>query len=149
MSNTTINNAIHAYDGDIIPDYPIEFNKMDLVRFDNGNDNSPTYFFKPENEFTIVDVRVPDNPSATNRVIFKVDREVPSFLTGSNNSLQRYIFSKRVTDETNIIIQHQKKPGQTSGGIAKNSNLLLSIDNQIANIVSNLKSKIFSTVLTS
>ena len=150
--NASIDAVINTYKPDLVPYYPIEFNVMDLVRFDSGSAITPTYYFQPQNEFTILEVRVPTQPSATNRVTFKVDRSIPSYLTGSvglYSTLNRYVFSKRVTDETNIIVQHQKNPGVTSGGIAKNINLLPSINSQVADIVSGLKSKIFSTVLVS
>ena len=143
-TSQTVDEVTHRYDGDLISEYPIQLTPMDLVRFDSGSVNNPTSYFKPENEFTIVEVDTTTTP-----IRFKIDRDVPSELTGSNNSISRYVFSKRVTDETNIVIQHQKNPGQTSGGIVKNQNLLLSVDDKLANIVSELKSKIFSTVLIS
>jgi hypothetical protein len=96
------------------------------------------------NEYTILEVY----PSGSS-VAFKLDRPVLNILTSSATPyrIPRYVFSKRVPDETNVVINHLKKPGQTSSGIVKSLNLKLDIDDNIANVVSELKSKIFSTVL--
>jgi hypothetical protein len=141
------NSIINLYQEDLIPEYPIELNVMDLVRFESGSSADATRYFDPANEYTIVEKSPPGSYPA-----FKVDRPIDSSLTGSLNGYQiipRYVFSKRVTDETNIIINHRKNVGVTSGGVIKNSNLLISVDNKVADIVSGLKSKIFSTVLVS
>jgi hypothetical protein len=147
-SGGPIDSIINSYQGDLIPEYPIQFNIMDLVRFDSGSAADTTRYFSPENEYTIVEISRGGAYTA-----FKLDRPVDSFLTGSNSNglpiISRYVFSKRVTDETNIVINHRKNFGPTSGGIIKNSNLLVNIDNKVADIVSGLKSKIFSTVLVS
>jgi hypothetical protein len=146
-----IDSIINVYTGELPPEYPINFNVMDLVRFDSQSSATPTRFFKEENEYFITAVNR-TGPALT----FKLNKPVEDFLTSTTiingrtaKTLDRYIFSKRVADETNIVIRFQKNPGVTSGGIIKNSNLLLSIDNKVADIVSGLKSKIFSTVLVS
>jgi hypothetical protein len=142
-SDYAIYNAIIApYKAELPSEFPIKFNKMDLLRIDSGSKTKPpTTTFKPKNEFNIIEI------GTGSHLTFKVDRPVEDYLTGSNGSIDRYIFSSRVTDETNIVIRHQKNPGISSGGIGKNNDLLLSIDNDLGNIVSDLKNKIFSTVL--
>ena len=89
----------------------------------------------------------PNSGSNFKHVTFTIDRPLDSFLTLPNGQIPFYIFSRKIANETNIVIEHTKLPGSTSGGIAKNTNLAVDIDNQVANITSELKSKIFSTVL--
>jgi hypothetical protein len=82
-------------------------------------------------------------------LLLKVDRIVDTSVTSSTfGRLDRYVFSRKVPDETNIVIRHTKTIGPTSAGIIKKNNLKLDINENVANIVSDLKSKIFSTVLT-
>jgi hypothetical protein len=80
-------------------------------------------------------------------VTFTIDRPLDITLALQDGEIPLYIFSRKIANETNIVIEHTKLPGSTSGGIAKNTNLAVDIDNQVANITSELKSKIFSTVL--
>jgi hypothetical protein len=140
---------VNLYNGDLPPIYPIDFNVMDLVRFNAKNNEqrdevTSASDFKPQNEYTIIEVDKSIVPYK-----FKVDRPIDESLMDDSNKIHRYVFSKRVEDETNIVIEHKKNPGLTSGGIVKNTNLLLRVDDKLGNIVSGLKSKIFSTVLTS
>jgi hypothetical protein len=120
-------------------DYPFLINKGDLVRFASGST------FLPKLEYEIIDVY----RLSGSRVAFKLNNEVNNVATASSGPYTAgiYIFSRRISDETNIVIQHQKNPGDTSSGIAKNENISREIDAKIADIVSDLKSKIFSTVL--
>jgi hypothetical protein len=120
-------------------DYPFLINKGDLVRFASGST------FLPRLEYEIIDVYF----TSGNRVAFKLNTEVNNIATASAGpyTASIYIFSRRIPDETNIVIQHQKNLGETSSGIAKNENISREIDAKIADIVSDLKSKIFSTVL--
>jgi len=120
-------------------DYRFELNKGDLIRFASGST------FIPQLEYEITDIYPPTSPQ--DRVIFKVNNLVNNVVTSSLYSIDKYIFIKRIPDETNIVIQHQKNPGETSSGIAKNTNLQLAVDTKLANIVSNLKSRLFATVL--
>ena len=46
------------------------------------------------------------------------------------------------------MINFKKNPGNTSTGIVKNINLSQSVDDKLANIVSDLRSRIFSTIFT-
>jgi deoxyribodipyrimidine photo-lyase len=105
-----------------------------------------------------------------NKISFDRDVEVQSFCM--NNSINwkesqtngvvrklrsRFGWEKRwkstmlsqpkIIDETNVILLHEKKQGQSSAGIVKNVDLRSDIDENIGNMVSDLKSKIFSTVL--
>jgi len=145
----SVDSYINFISGSCFPvEYPFEINPGDIIRFDSGSVTFPTKNFLPANEYTILSVNVPTSASETNRVTFTLDKPVNDAVTSSAYTIQRYVFSKKITDETNIIINFKKNQGLTSGGIVKSNSLLLSIDDNVANIVSELKSKIFSTVLT-
>jgi hypothetical protein len=150
-SNPARQNAIEklnaVYNKFTIPDFPFTLTPGDIVRFDETGSTVPTYQFKSVNEYTILEVSL---PTATSPLTFKVDKQVNSAVTSSAafGRIERYVFSKKIPDETNIVIEHTKSIGPTSGGIIKKNNLKLEIDDNIANIVSELKSKIFSTILT-
>lgn len=140
---TTVDPTLKIYNTYCPPDYPFQLTPGDIIRFDSGS-SAIVSTFRDVNEYTILEVY----PSGSS-VAFKLDRPVLNILTSSATPyrIPRYVFSKRVPDETNVIINHLKKPGQTSAGIVKSLNLKLDIDDNVANIVSELKSKIFSTVL--
>jgi hypothetical protein len=125
-------------------DYSFSLNKGDLVRFTSGSSTN----FQPFYEYEIIDVY----PPTTNNSLaaFKISSEISNVCTSSvvNGSVTSYIFSRKIPDETNIVIQQRKNSGRTSAGVAKNSNIAVDVDQKIANLVSELKNKIFSTVLT-
>jgi hypothetical protein len=125
-------------------DYNFKIEVGDLIRFTNEKaSGQATTRFRPENEYTIIEAY---NTGST--IAFKLDREVQNSMTSSTAyKIDRYVFSRKITDETNVVILHEKKTGQTSAGIAKNIDLRTDIDENIGNMVSDLKSKIFSTVL--
>jgi hypothetical protein len=150
--NPNTQNAIDKlntlYNRFTIPELPFSLSPGDIVRFDETGSNLPTYQFRPNNEYTILEVI---SPTTTNSVLaFKVDRPVGTVVTSSTvfGRIERYVFSRKIPDETNIVIEHTKAIGPTSAGIIKKNDLKLEIDDNVANIVSDLKSKIFSNVLT-
>jgi hypothetical protein len=116
-------------------DYRFELNKGDLIRFASGST------FIPQLEYEIVDVFLPITGSG--QLTFKLNSEVNNVATSSLYSIDKFAFSRRIPDETNIVILHKKNPGITSAGIAKNINLSQNVDSKIANIVSDLKTKLF------
>ena len=123
-------------------DYRFELNKGDLIRFASGST------FIPQLEYEITDIFNPTTGSAQAQLAFRVNNKVNNVATSSLYSIDKYVFIRKIPDETNIVIQHQKNPGETSSGIAKNTNLQQAVDAKLANIVSDLKSKLFATVLT-
>ena len=131
-------------------DYGFDLNPGDVVRFATPG-VIPIVFLYPQFEYTIMSVNkptsFPNSGSNFKHVTFTIDRPLDSTLSLGNQQIPFYIFSRKIANETNIVIEHTKLPGSTSGGIAKNTNLAVNIDNQVANITSELKSKIFSTVL--
>lgn len=52
-----------------------------------------------------------------------------------------FIFLSRIPDETNIIINHDKRPGQTSAGIILPANISDEIKQEAGNIIKGLKSQ--------
>ena len=145
VSTPAVNNVLKLYNSYYPLDYPFQLNPGDIVRFDQLQDAAfPTLNFKPENEYTVLEVY-----NTGSVITFKLDREVQNAVTVSSTAyaIDRYVFSRKITDETNIVITHQKSPGATSAGIVKNVDLRPDIDKNVGNIVSELKSKIFSTVL--
>jgi hypothetical protein len=146
---TTLTSSIKLHNSYCLPEYPFSINVGDLIRFDlkaSPSENSvPTTNFLPQYEYTILNV-----DTTGSRVTFTLDRPVDNSLTSSDvpYQIKRYIFSKKILDESNVIVIHRKNDGETSGGIVKNQNLSLRVDDNLGNIVSSLKSKIFSTVLT-
>lgn len=140
-SGSTLNTYANSF---CPPEYPFQLNVGDIVRFSTSSGSFKGFI--PQEEYTILEVY--PQPTLTSRVTFRLDRAINPNLTGSNvNRIDYYVFSKKVADETNVIINVKKNPGQTSGGIAKNLNLVKRVDDDLANLVSDLKSKIFSTVL--
>jgi len=143
-SNKTIGTTQTLYNSFCPLDYNFQIGVGDLIRFTNEHDTgSITTRFRPENEYTIIEAYTTGSVIA-----FKLDREVQNAMTSSTAyKIERYVFSRKIIDETNVVILHEKREGQTSAGIAKNIDLRRDIDENVGNIVSELKSKIFSTVL--
>jgi hypothetical protein len=133
-------------------EYNFELKKGDLVRF--ASQSSQPSSFQQSLEYEIIEVYP---PTGSNPVLaFKINKSIQDIARSSSISsnpmyyrIPHYIFSSKKEDETNIVINHIKNPGNTSPGITKNINLSQNVDDKLANIVSELKSKIFSTVLTS
>ena len=145
VTEANVNLTLKEYNSFIPLDYEFQLNPGDLIRFDKEQSNSvPTVRFKPENEYTIIETY-----TTGSTIAFKLDREVQNEVTKSSAAykIDRYVFSRKITDETNVVVVHEKAKGQTSAGIVKNVDLRPDIDQNIGNIVSELKSKIFSTVL--
>lgn len=131
--------------------YPFKLNPGDLIRLFNTGVSSSIAGFSPLYEYEITDVKIPTTPFISMSIILSKNIDlglIQSFTTNNlTGSIQKYIISRKIPDETNIVIEYQKRNGQTSAGVAKNTNLAPDIDAKLANIISDLKSKIFSTVL--
>ena len=109
-------------------------------------------YYKPKKKREILDIIEPQNlpisSSYNSRLVFKFIQPIPNqSCLDYDKQIQNVIFLSKIPDETNVVILHEKKTGQTSAGIAKNVDLRTDIDENIGNMVSDLKSKIFSTVL--
>ena len=130
-------------------DYPFILNPGDLIRLYNTGSSAQGFSILEEYEITSVQTPTSTNESMSFSLNKNIDLgTIQSFSANSlTGSIKRYIISRKIPDETNIVIDYQKRDGQTSAGVVKNTNLAPDIDAKMANIVSDLKSKIFSTVL--
>ena len=130
-------------------DYPFILNPGDLIRLYNTGSSAQGFSTLEEYEITSVQTPTSTNESMSFSLNKNIDLgTIQSFSANSlTGSIKRYIISRKIPDETNIVIDYQKRDGQTSAGVVKNTNLAPDIDAKMANIVSDLKSKIFSTVL--
>ena len=130
-------------------DYPFILNPGDLIRLYNTGSSAQGFSTLEEYEITSVQTPTSTNESMSFSLNKNIDLgTIQSFSANSlTGSIKRYIISRKIPDETNIVVDYQKRDGQTSAGVVKNTNLAPDIDAKMANIVSDLKSKIFSTVL--
>jgi hypothetical protein len=130
-------------------DYPFILNPGDLIRLYNTGSSAQGFSTLEEYEITSIHTPASTNDSMSFSLNKNIDLgTIQSFSANSlTGSITRYIISRKIPDETNIVIDYQKRDGQTSAGVVKNTNLASDIDAKMANIVSDLKSKIFSTVL--
>jgi hypothetical protein len=130
-------------------DYPFILNPGDLIRLYNTGSSAQGFSILEEYEITSIHTPTSTNDSMSFSLNKNIDLgTIQSFSANSlTGSIKRYIISRKIPDETNIVIDYQKRDGQTSAGVVKNTNLAPDIDAKMANIVSDLKSKIFSTVL--
>jgi hypothetical protein len=135
-------------------EYNFRLSKGDLVRFSDNSVGTGDYAqFKAVLEYEIVEVYEPDPSIPNSRLAFKinaplqnvarlkasVDKEDPNY-----QIIPFYIFSKRVPDETNIVINFRKSQGKTSPGIVKNTNIINRTDEKIPEILNELKTKLFN-----
>lgn len=130
--------------------FPFDIHPGDIIRL--YSTGSSAQGFSVLEEYEITSIIMP--PTLDSSMSFTLSKNinlatVASYadVTKLTGSIDKYIISRKMPDETNIVIDYQKQPGQTSAGIVKNTNLAGDIDAKLANIVSELKSKIFSTVL--
>ena len=116
--------------------------KGDIVRFYNHD----SYKFPIDFEREILEIVVPNNQPLTssydNRLVFRFQEPIPNqscldYLT----HIQNVIFLSKIEDETNVIVFHEKNPGQTSAGILLPENVDKILKDEAGNIVKNLKSQ--------
>lgn len=130
-------------------EYPFILNPGDLIRLYNTGSSAQGFSALEEYEITSIHTPTSLNESMSITLNRNIDLgTIYSFpVNNLTGSIKQYIISRRIPDETNIVIEYEKRPGQTSSGIVKNTNIAPDVDAKMANIVSDLKSKIFSTVL--
>jgi hypothetical protein len=116
--------------------------KGDIIRFYNHDSNKFPINFERE----ILEIIEPNNQPLTssynNRLVFRFQEPIPNqscldYLT----HIQNVIFLSKIEDETNVIIFHDKSPGQTSAGILLPENINTTLKDEAGNIVKNLKSQ--------
>ena len=135
----------------------------DLIRLFNHDSNKFPYSTTFERE--IINIYPPIQPiligtgsngtgSYAGRLVFEVNELPNPDLTniqaqscynnpsGSNvGHILNFIFLSKIPDETNIIINHDKRPGQTSAGIVLPANISDEIKQEAGNIIKELKSQ--------
>ena len=133
--------------------YPIvdeEFviEKGDLFRFyDSASGEFPREF---ERQVKKVNTVFRDEVTNTRRLTIEFNRDVPARACndfGQVNSpedateITHFVILKKVQDETNIVLDFAKQPGQTSTGIVMPADLPKDLQEKAGNIVKNLKSQ--------
>lgn len=129
----------------------------DLVRLFNHDSNQFPYL--PTFEREIINITLPNQPSIigtgsngtgsyAGRLVFELSgTSTPSQIcfnnpTGSTiGHILNFIFLSKIPDETNIIINHDKRPGQTSAGMIIPENVNPELKKEAGNIIKNLKSQ--------
>ena len=128
--------------------YNFEINPGDVIRF---FDMEGTGGFDPDYEFEIVEVKPPGSDGtigSRSQLSFKINGVIPETCTGSYDPVAGisriwyYVFSRKIPDETNIVIDFQKQFGNTSPGIIRNNNLLSNIQDKIPTIVKEVKNQL-------
>jgi hypothetical protein len=129
--------------------------KGDLFRFvdvgggvvGSGSGEFPIEF---ERQVKKVNTVFRDEVTNTRRLTIEFDKDIPAracedFLTKplpeDATQIKRFIICKKVEDETNIVLNFQKQPGQTSTGIVLPADIPKSLQDRAGNIVKELKSQ--------
>jgi hypothetical protein len=135
--------------------------KGDLVRF--FNHDIEKFPFTPVFEREITNIIPPFQPqligtgqdgtgSYAGRLVLEIsddhiDTNIPNQACKNNpqgttiGHILDFIILSKIPDETNIIINHDKNPGQTSAGFVIPENIDKKLKNEAGNIIKNLKSQ--------
>ena len=126
----------------------------DLFRFvdkDGGEAGSGSGEFPIafERQVKRVNVIPRDEVTNTRRLTIELDKDIPARacedFSSSNpdaaRQIKRFVILKKVPDETNIVLNFKKQPGQTSTGIILPADLPISLQEKAGNIVKELKSQ--------
>jgi len=129
----------------------------DLIRLYNGD--ASQFPFSSTFEREIINIYQPIQPtligtgsngtgSYTGRLVFELDMsDIPDQACNSIpedskiGHILNFIFLSKQPDETNIIINHDKRPGQTSAGMLIPENITSDLKKEAGNIIKNLKSQ--------
>ena len=135
-------------------DEPFVIEEGDLFRFvdkDGGTAGSGSGEFPItfERQVKSVNVIPRDEVTNTRRLTIEFDKDIPAracedFTTSNPDAarqIKRFIILKKVEDETNIVLNFEKQPGQTSTGIVLPADLPTSLQEKAGNIVKELKSQ--------
>lgn len=120
----------------------------DLVRLYNEEKNIFPVEYEREILYIIEPTNQPQSSSIdpTNRLFIVLDDYIPNQSCSDNISLipkqiQNIIILSKVPDETNIVINKSKKPGETSPGIIIPFNTSLELKSKSGNIIKSLKNQ--------
>ena len=137
-----------------IIDEPFVIEEGDLFRFvdkDGGEAGSGSGEFPItfERQVKRVNVIPRDEVTSTRRLTIEFDKDIPAracedFTTSNPDAarhIKRFIILKKVEDETNIVLNFEKQPGQTSTGIILPADLPQPLQDKAGNIVKELKAQ--------
>jgi len=128
--------------------------KGDLIKFYNHESNK--YPFSNEFEREVINIISPQGPIGTgsfgtgsydNRLVIEVlGEDIPNIACINKNSLPgqigkilNFIILTKVADETNVVINHEKNPGETSSGILYTEDINPELKKEAGNIIKGLK----------
>ena len=122
--------------------------KGDLFRFyDSASGEFPREF---ERQVKKVNTVFRDEVTNTRRLTIEFNRDIPARACNDfgqvaspedATEITHFVILKKVADETNIVLDFAKQPGQTSTGIVMPADLPKSLQEKAGNIVKNLKSQ--------
>jgi ABC-type uncharacterized transport system substrate-binding protein len=112
----------------------------------SGSGEFPVSF---ERQVKRVSVIPRDEVTNTRRLTIEFDKDIPAracedFTTTNPDAarqIKRFVILKKVEDETNIVLNFEKQPGQTSTGIVLPADLPQTLQEKAGNIVKELKSQ--------
>jgi hypothetical protein len=135
-------------DGYPVVDEEFVIEKGDLFRFyDSASGEFPKEF---ERQVKKVNTVFRDEVTNTRRLTIEFNRDVPARAcndfgqVGSPEDateITHFVILKKVADETNIVLDFAKQPGQTSTGIVMPADLPKTLQERAGNIVKELKSQ--------
>jgi len=135
-------------DGYPVVDEEFVIEKGDLFRFyDSASGDFPKEF---ERQVKKVNTVFRDEVTNTRRLTIEFNRDVPARACNDfgqvsspedATEIKHFVILKKVADETNIVLDFAKQPGQTSTGIVMPADLPKNLQEKAGNIVKNLKSQ--------
>jgi hypothetical protein len=128
--------------------------KGDLFRFVDVNAGEPgtgsgVFPIEFERQVKKVNTVFRDEVTNTRRLTIEFDKDIPARACEDYGSgtpedarqIKRFIILRKTEDETNIVLNFEKQPGQTSTGIVLPADIPKSLQDKAGNIVKELKSQ--------
>lgn len=126
-------------------EYNFKFEIGDIIKFGS-------YYSINPDLYRIVDIVDPDILESGNppQKILRVPLQIKldKIVNPSKATSRSFSVIRRVEDETSVIVNFKKSPGQTSNGVLVPYNLDKNVDKNISNIIAPLKEGILSKVLS-
>ena len=138
-----------------VVDEEFQIQKGDLFRFvdvkggaaGSGSGEFPIEF---ERQVKKVNIIPRDEVTNTRRLSIEFDKDIPAKACEDFNSvntpedatqIKRFIILRKTEDETNIVLDFEKQPGQTSTGIVLPADIPANLQERAGNIIKELKSQ--------
>jgi hypothetical protein len=135
-------------DGYPVVDEEFVIEKGDLFRFyDSASEDFPKEF---ERQVKKVNTVFRDEVTNTRRLTIEFNRDIPARACNDfgqvsspedATEITHFVILKKVPDETNIVLDFAKQPGQTSTGIVLPADIPKALQERAGNIVKELKSQ--------